>query len=171
MNLIAAGLCILAALALFGYLRLRRKALGLPAGKIIYMDTDRLSPAEQSIYNQKLGLVGKPDYLVESGDQIIPVEIKSTRNVSAPYDAHIFQLAAYCLLVQHHYGKRPAYGILRYPNRTYSIEYTEKLEEAVLAIIEEMHQQDRRKELHRSHDNPMRCRGCGYQKTCEQRLL
>ena len=67
----------------------------------------------------ELGLVGKPDYLVESAGQLIPVEVKSTRNSNAPYDAHIFQLAAYCLLVQRQLGKRPPYGILHYANRTY----------------------------------------------------
>ena len=90
---------------------------------------------------------------------------------TAPYDAHIFQLAAYCLLVQRHYGKRPAYGILHYPNRTFAIDYTARLEEQLLRLLEEMHAQERRKDLPRSHDSPARCSRCGYRLICDQRLL
>ena len=115
-------------------------------------------------------MAGKPDYLVQQGDQFIPVEVKSSRIGSAPYDAHIFQLAAYCLLVESTYQKRPAYGILHYPNRTFAIDYTIEMESALLDLLEEMRAQDRRKEIHRSHDSPARCSRCGYRSICDQAL-
>jgi CRISPR-associated exonuclease Cas4 len=148
-----------------------QRLIGLPAGRIIYTDTRGWGPVEQPLYDAELGLVGKPDYLVEAGGQIIPVEVKSSYVTSAPYDAHIFQLAAYCLLVQRHYGKRPAYGILHYPNRTYAIDYTPALEAELLNLLEEIHAQDKHKDPPRSHDSPARCSRCGYRQTCDQRLL
>ena len=149
----------------------RQRAIGLPTGRVIFSDTHGWGPVEQPLYDAELGLVGKPDYLVETGGQVIPVEVKSSPVTTAPYDAHIFQLAAYCLLVQRHYGKRPAYGILHYPNRTFAIDYTAQLEQQLLKLVEEMHAQERRKDLPRSHDSAARCSRCGFRAICDQRLL
>jgi CRISPR-associated exonuclease Cas4 len=149
----------------------KRAALGLPAGRVIYADTDRWGSVEQPLYDPELGLVGKPDYLIETGDQIIPVEVKSHKISGWPYDTHIFQLAAYCLLIHRLHGKRPAYGVLHYPNRTFAIDYTVELETALLNLLHEIQTQSRRKELHRSHQSPARCNRCGYRGICEQRLM
>jgi CRISPR-associated exonuclease Cas4 len=126
---------------------------------------------EQPLYDATLGLVGKPDYLVEQKSQPLPVEVKSTRVSDAPYDAHIYQLAAYCLLVHRHYGKRPPYGILHYSNRTFTIPYTPQLEAALLRLLEEMKTQEHRRQLPRSHNSPGRCHKCGYRSICDQKLL
>jgi CRISPR-associated exonuclease Cas4 len=164
----------LLALALFLLWQARRSqhSLGLPAGRIIYTDTGGWGRVEEPIYHPELHLVGRPDYLVEKGGQVIPVEVKSSRVGSAPYDAHIFQLAAYCALVDYQYGQRPAYGILHYPNRTYAIDYTPELETALLELLEEMQQTKRSKTAGppRSHDSPARCHACGYRNICDQRL-
>lgn len=149
----------------------RQGAIGLPAGRVIFADRSGWGATEQPLYDAELGLVGKPDYLVETGGQVIPVEVKSSPVTTAPYDAHIFQLAAYCLLVQRHYGKRPAYGILHYPNRTFAIDYTAELERQLLQLLEQMHAQERRKELPRSHNAAARCSRCGFRLICDQRLL
>ena len=166
-----AFLVFILALVFFWQARRRQSAIGLPAGRVIYSDTHAWGPVEHPLYDAELGLVGKPDYLVEVGGQVIPVEVKSTPVTTAPYDAHIFQLAAYCLLVQRHFGERPAYGILHYPNRTYAIDYTAKLEAQLLELLEEMHAQERRKELPRSHGSAARCSRCGFRAICNQRLL
>ncbi len=166
-----AAALLLVAIFLFWQAHRGRQALGLPAGRVIYADTRGWGPVEQPLYDAELGLVGKPDYLVESAGQLIPVEVKSTRNTSAPYDAHIFQLAAYCLLVQRQLGKRPPYGILHYANRTYAIDYTPQLEQAVQDLLIEIHAQEKLKELPRSHDSAARCSHCSYRSVCDQRLL
>jgi CRISPR-associated exonuclease Cas4 len=161
---------ILAALALLVMSRRKRKASGLPGGRIIYADTRAWGAVEEPLYDRQHGLAGRPDYLVRQGEQIIPVEVKSGQVSGAPYDGHIFQLAAYCCLVESVYGVRPPYGILHYPNRTYAIDYTPALEASLIELLEEMREMDRRKELDRSHDSPGRCRGCGYRSVCEQVL-
>lgn len=169
--LIFASLIVIIALIFLWLARQRQAASGLPAGRIIYADTSDWGPLEEPLYDAALGLTGRPDYLVKKGDQIVPVEVKSSRVSAAPYDSHIFQLAAYCLLVERVYEKRPAYGILHYPNRTFAIDYTAELENALLNLLEEIRAQDRRREVQRSHTSSARCRGCGYRATCDQVLV
>jgi CRISPR-associated exonuclease Cas4 len=130
---------------------------------------------EEPLYDPELGLVGRPDYLVKQGESVIPVEVKTGRHSGNPYDSHIFQLAAYCRLVERVYGHRPAFGILHYSTgggrgRTYAIDYTPELEAALLDLLNEMRSQERRKNVPRSHENPTRCRGCGFRSICDQRL-
>jgi CRISPR-associated exonuclease Cas4 len=169
--LIAAIGFTLLALCLFWLAARMRRSSGLPAGRVIYSDTSEWSPIEQSLYDRELGLTGKPDYLVQNGELIIPVEVKSSRAPSAPLDGHILQLAAYCLLVHRQLGRRPPYGILHYSNRTFAVDYTEQLERSTLDLIAELHQKNRLKELNRSHVSTARCSRCGYRANCEQRLL
>lgn len=168
--LIIAAVLFITAVALLLITTRGQKSIGLPTGRVIYADTRTWGKVEQPLFDAELGLVGKPDYLVETGGQIIPVEVKSTHVSAAPYDAHIFQLAAYCLLVQRHFGKRPAYGILHYPNRTFAVDYTPQLESDLLVLLDEIHSHDKHKEAPRSHDSAARCSRCGYRSICDQRL-
>jgi len=149
----------------------RQKSLGLPAGKIITADTRQWVPVQKALYDPDSGLTGRPDYLVEHSGKVIPVEVKSQRVEAGPYDAHIYQLAAYCLLVERLYKQRPEFGILHYQNRTYEIEFTSQLESELLVLLEEMRLMGRKKSLDRSHESVKRCQGCGFRSTCDQRLL
>lgn len=167
---LALALVIVAGI-LFWQARQKRQAIGLPAGRIIYSDTKRWGAVEQPIYDPELSLVGKPDYLVEQNGQLIPVEVKSSQVGQAPYDAHIYQLAAYCLLVHRHYGKRPAFGILHYTNHTFAIDYTPQLEQSILELLAEIHSLERKKQIQRSHENLQRCKACGFRTTCDQKLM
>jgi CRISPR-associated exonuclease Cas4 len=163
-------LLFLIAVVLFWQANRRQKAAGLPGGRVISSDTRQWGPVSEPLYDPHHGLTGKPDYLVQHGNDLIPVEVKSGRVSAAPYDAHIFQLAAYCLLVEATYGKRPPYGILHYQNRTFAIDYTPALEASLLDILSDMRAQERLKDVSRSHNEPARCRGCGYRNTCDQAM-
>ena len=125
---------------------------------------------EKPFYDSGLGLTGKPDYVVNQKGRLLPVEVKSAWAPSVPYDSHILQLGAYCLLIEKVTGKRPPYGILKYRNRTFAIDYTNSLEDAVLEIIEKIQKQKKRSQASRSHDEARRCAHCGYRKVCDQRL-
>lgn len=165
------GLLLLGlALLLFWQASRSQRRLGLPSGRIIYSDTSRWRPVEQPLYDPALGLTGRPDYIIEQGGQLIPVEVKSSRVAAVPYDSHIFQLAAYCLLIERSTGKRPPYGILHYPNHTFAVDYTPALEQELLHLLDEVRQQEKRKEVPRSHQEPGRCRSCGFRQICDQRL-
>ena len=148
----------------------QRKASGLPAGRIIYADPKGWRKVEKPLYDADLALTGKPDYLVEDGDELIPVEVKSCRVHQAPYDSHIYQLAAYCLLVQRFYDRRPSHGILHYTNRNFAIDYTPQVEQQVINLVDEIHTREHQRQVNRSHESSARCHACGYRQTCDQSL-
>ena len=149
----------------------QQKDAGLPGGRVIYTDTRAWgAPLEQPLFNKELGLTGKPDYLVQQKGQIIPVEVKSGRAPESPYDSHVYQLAAYCLLVEKTYGKRPPYGIIHYPSRTFAVDYTPALESSLLDLLADLRRDENRTEVNCSHAEPARCRRCGFRNVCDQKL-
>ena len=158
------------AIFLFWQSNRQRKQTGLPGGRVVYTDTCQWGRVEKPLYDAKMRLTGKPDYLVERNGKVIPIEVKSGKAPSAPYDSHIYQLASYCYLVHKTMGKRPPYGIIHYNNRDFAIDYTPELEAALLDILAEMRRDARRKNVDCSHNSPARCRGCGYRKICDQHL-
>ena len=158
------------ALFFFRQSSVQRKEAGLPGGRIIYSDTRGWGKVEKPLFYTALELTGKPDYLVQQNGRIIPVEVKSGRIGDAPYDSHIYQLAAYCLLVQRSLGVRPPNGILHYSNRTFAVDYTPQLEAALVELLNEMRLAGERKEQARSHESPERCAHCGYRSICDQAL-
>jgi len=158
------------ALTLFWLVARQKRRSGIPAGRLIYTDTSRWSKVEKPLYNPEYQLTGKPDYLVDQGDQVVPVEVKSRRAPQAPFDSHIYQLAAYCLLVEHTFGSRPAQGYIHYSNRTFAIDYTPTLEATIKKTIQEMQAVSTRTQLNRSHENSGSCLHCGYRSVCDQSL-
>jgi CRISPR-associated exonuclease Cas4 len=167
--LIFALALFLFALILFFLAGKQQKAAGLPGGRVVYTDTSRWGRVEKPLYDPNLGLTGKPDYLVEVDGDTIPVEVKSSRT-EAPYDSHIYQLAAYCLLAHSTTGRRPPYGLIHYPERTFAIDYTPELESALIDLILEIQSHPTRQPLPRSHASPQRCARCGYRNACDQKL-
>ncbi len=164
------ALILVAVLLLFISQRMRRQS-GIPGGKIIYSDVKMWGkPLEKPLFDGSIGLVGKPDYLIQQNGMVIPVEVKTCRPPDAPYDSHIYQLAAYCLLVEKVYQNRPTHGLINYPGRTFSIDFTDELREQTLSLISEMHRKERSANILRSHDEAPRCRSCGYKSLCDQRL-
>jgi CRISPR-associated exonuclease Cas4 len=161
---------LLIGLILFKVATRRKWQAGIPAGRLIYSDTNQYWKVEKPLFDPALRLTGKPDYLVKQGNQVIPIEIKSRSSPRAPYDSHIYQLAAYCLLVQHEYGNRPNYGIIHYRNQTFAIDFTPTLEETIKAILREMQDKTILSHVDRSHNNPRNCQNCGYRSICDQSL-
>lgn len=170
MYLLMASLFLILALILFWRSSQRWHALGLPEGRILYSDTGIRRDLTEPLYDDELNLVGKPDYLVQSKEGLVPVEVKSGRTPSKPFDSHIYQLAAYCLLVYRNYRKRPAYGIIRYPRRSFAIEFTPQLESQLMALLGDMRYALGFQELHRSHEQSGRCSSCGFGQLCEEKL-
>ena len=166
---LAAALFLIALLALW-LSRGLRKSSGVPAGRVISSDTSEWGKVEKPLYDPLSGLTGKPDYLVEENGFFIPVEVKSARAPGLPYDSHIYQVAAYCLLVERTYAKRPPYGILRYRDKTFTIDYTQELQQELEVMLDAMRRQEKQGEADRSHLEPGRCARCGYRGICDQRL-
>jgi len=150
--------------------RLQRQS-GLPAGDVIYSDAGTWFPNAELLYAPDVGLSGKPDYLVRQADgSLVPVELKSGRAPAEPWEGHVLQLAAYCLLVDETYGKRPSFGILQYQDQAFAIDYTSDLEEDLLDLLAEMRDSQFEGELDRDHNAWRRCAACGMRNACHQRL-
>jgi CRISPR-associated exonuclease Cas4 len=169
--LIIGLLFLLLAFALYFISERQRRISGLPGGRVIYTDTRAWGKLEKPLFDADLGLTGKPDYLVELNGRIIPIEVKTGRTPNAPFDSHIFQVAAYCYLVHKTTGKRPPYGILHYPTQDFAVDYTPQLENALLDLIADMRIDEHHIEVQRSHEEPARCHRCGFRDKCDQRLV
>jgi CRISPR-associated exonuclease Cas4 len=163
-------LFLLLALGLWLLARRQYRASGLPRGRLVYVDTGAFGRPERALFDQARRLTGKPDYLVQAGEAIIPVEVKTSRAPDEPYDSHVLQLAAYCLLVESAYGTRPPYGIIKYPQRTFAVDYTPELEATLLATLAALRAGSQAADVPRNHEDPARCRRCGVRHACDQRL-
>ena len=171
------GWLLLAALVLGGlglWLLLRatatRQEAGLPEGRVTYVDTGAWDRCERPLFSRRHRLTGRPDYLVRTRKGFIPVEVKSGAAPAQPYPAHILQLAAYCLLVEEQEGRAPAYGILKYGDCAFEVDYTSALRAELLRSIDSIRRDLRARDVARSHDQAARCRGCGHRQQCDQRL-
>lgn len=161
----------LIALALLIRAREWWRASGLPQGEILYTDNGTWYAQKGPLFSSRLLLAGRPDYLIEEPDgSIVPVEIKSGTAPRYPREGHLLQLAAYCLLVEETYGKRPQHGVLHYADRAYAVPFTPELEGAVMAVLEDMREDFYVEEVDRDHGEWRRCASCGHREQCDQSL-
>ena len=153
----------------------QRRTSGLPAGEILYRDTGEWEATERPLRSRRFGLVGRPDYLVQTSARgktfIVPVEVKSRARPARPYASHILQLAAYCLLVEDNFDAAPPYGLLRYADATLRIPYTDELRRRVLEVAADIRLARRASDTRRSHSEPSRCAACGYRAACGSEAL
>ncbi len=161
----------IAAILLLGWSTYALRKAGLPSSRVIYADTSKWNKTEKPLFDAKLNLTGKPDYLTLHRGKVVPVEVKSNRHVSEPYPSHVIQLVAYCYLVEHTYGKRPPYGILHYPHKSFTIAYTPSQAARLIALLDEVRSLENHADVPRSHNSKERCRSCGYREICDARLL
>ena len=148
-----------------------RTQTGLPQGRVIAADVGGWRRPDRPLFSRRHQLTGRPDYVVADGPDLIPVEVKTARAPARPYESHVLQLAAYCLLVAETSGRRPSYGLLRYADRTLEIPFTPELEEEVLAVLDEMRQDWSAGFAPRNHQDRRRCAACGYREQCEEALV
>jgi len=145
---------------------------GFPEGRIVSQDAGPRHHLHRSLTSLRHGLVGKPDYLIETRHGFVPVEIKSRNSPRAgPSDSDLAQLTAYCVLVQDVVGSAPPQGIIEYADRCWRIEYTRGRRRELLQVIGEIRESPQSSEsIHRSHNQPARCRACGFRNVCDERI-
>jgi len=139
---------------------------GIPYGRVIYSDLDR--PAK-ALFSKKLGISGKPDYIISDKRYggLIPIEIKSGR-AAKPYRNHVLQLAAYCLLVEETYHKSVPYGIIVYADgKQHRIIFDESLRSDLIGVVNEMKRSMRSGCPSRDHSQKRRCSSCSFQASCK----
>ncbi len=169
----ASALLLVLALWLAWRARRGQAQSGVPSGRLVYADTGRWSAVAKPYFSARYGLTGKPDYLVETEQGLVPVEVKRTAAPASgqAYPSHVMQLAAYCLLVEEAHGQPPPYGLIHYANATVQIDYTTALRQALLDLLAEMRQARVASDVPRSHGDPARCRGCGVRHACGSQAL
>ena len=164
-------------LLLMGWLSLSRARTlhhtsGLPVGRLVYADVDSADwhVNNSPLYSATHHLTGKPDYLVQTKQGLIPVEVKSARAPAVPYLGHILQVAAYCLLVEEKTGQAPPHGLIKYADGLFEVDFSESLRQELLNTMAEMRRGYGQETVHRNHDQPNRCRACGFFEVCEEAL-
>ncbi len=165
-------LLLILAVLFIGWGRRSRAATGVPSGDVLYSDTASWDRLARPLFSERLRLTGKPDYIVHHGREVIPVEVKSSPAPrGGPYDAHIYQVIAYCALIAEKYQVRPSHGLIQYADEAFSVDYTPELERNLTRMLAEMRVAAVSLEVDRSHSQAARCSGCGFEYICEQSLV
>ena len=164
-GLLAIGL---AAIFFFGSIRVRHRT-GLPAGRVLHSDMGEGRPGKP-LYSPRYGLAGTPDYIVETPEGPVPMEVKPGRTEQEPHESHLLQVLAYCLLLEETEGKPPPHGLLRYKHETFRVDYNGDTRAYLLGVMQRMREDERENGPERSHEVEGRCRACGYRRVCSQSL-
>ena len=174
---LAAMLAVLCVLLLWLIWRLRHgMASSLPEigdARIVASDTGVVPP--QLLRDPRLGLYGKPDYILAQGAgdgrRLIPMELKPRRRASRLYESDEIQLGVYLLTARATYGRQAAdFGFVRYAAKTFRVELTAALERRVLAVAASIRAGRTAPLIHRSHNVPARCAGCAMRHNCTESL-
>jgi CRISPR-associated exonuclease Cas4 len=137
-------------------------------GKITYSDLNR--PAS-SLFSKKYRITGKPDYVIKQKKYHLPVEFK-TGSQSNPLKNHIFQVAAYCQLIEENYGGFVPYGILVYNNSDqYKIPFDPKTRFELESTIKKMRNTLKTGKITMNHNEVRRCKACSMRQYCNISFL
>ncbi len=145
---------------------------GLGQVKVVYSDTGAWEKVPVPLFSARYNLSGRPDYIVRGKEGLAVVEVKPLRNAVRPYESDLMQLAAYCLLLEEDWGETPHFGLLRYSDKTFRVEWTPELKTGLLNILEEMREllvfpATRGEDMPLpQHDMTKRCTTCGFNYIC-----
>ncbi len=147
-----------------------RQRSGLPWARVVATDMGAWRTLERPLFSARLGLTGKPDYILQYGQTLIPVEVKPNRHATQPYHSDLLQLAAYLVLLEETTGVAPPYGLLRYADISFQLRYTPTVRAEVLDTLAEMRALLAAVDVTRSHTEVARCRSCGFRTQCDEAL-
>lgn len=118
------------------------------------------------LYSPALGLAGRLDLLIKTGDSRIPVEIKFTR--SPAQLNHQVQLAGYALLLEDLFGHAVPHGyVMRLPDNTVEkILIGPDLRELTIRTISSLRQTIHYEEMPSASPILAKCADCEYRMYC-----
>jgi CRISPR-associated exonuclease Cas4 len=156
-------LCAAGYVALSVWARRERRQLGLQRGRIEAADDSRLGSA--TLRSEQLGLVARPDHVLDVGGMRIPVEQKPS--AQRVWRSHALQVAAQCALLEETAGVRPTHGVVVLANaQQEQVAFTPELERDLTDTMQRM------REILESGESPGprwsrgKCAGCGYRQIC-----
>ncbi len=168
MWLIGASYWLKRSLSLGREVKNKKEKLKMPDGEVDYVDIyDQKSKLFSS---DKYRLRGRPDYIIRDNSHKIPVEIKTGRVPKGPFFSHILQTSAYCLLIEEETGKSPPYGIVKYGDEEFEVEYDDELKELLLEKLNDMRDIFQTEDVHRNHNRKGKCRNCSRREICPESL-
>jgi len=144
--------------------------------KVEYTDTESTGGEKAKLFkSKKHGVSGRPDIILEKDDEHIPVEIKTGRVPKGPYFSHIIQIAAYGLVLEEEYGKRPSYGLIKYGPKGDEKEFKIDLDDDLMKLLKEkldlMREGIKTGDVHRNHRRDGKCRSCSRRRDCPETLV
>ncbi len=137
--------------------------------QITYVDTNDRKP--KLFISARYGLSGRPDYVLMSEEEHIPVEIKTGRVPRGPLFSHILQVAVYCILIEEEFGTPPSHGIIRYGEAEHVVDYDLALKDMVMLKLDEMRSIMLGGGAHRNHSKEGKCRNCSRRHVCPEKLI
>ncbi len=147
--------------------RRRQQEAGVVPGRLLASDLTQHTPMLQ---DTAWDLTGRPDYILQTNGGPTPVEVKSGHTPEHPHHSHVLQLGCYLRLVEVGQGRRPAYGMLQYPDGVFRVDWTPALEADLKTTLERMRAAEAAGKADRDHEQAGRCRGCARRTACDQRL-
>ncbi len=145
-----------------------REDLNVNEGEIKYVDA--LKKESELLKSEKYRIRGRPDYIMENDGDLIPVEVKTGRVPKGPFFSHILQIAAYCLLIEEDIGEKPPYGLIRYGETEFDIDYDDSLKNLLIEKLEMMRENIEKEEAHRNHGRDGKCAHCSRRDICPESL-
>jgi CRISPR-associated exonuclease Cas4 len=139
-------------------------------GRVVASDSVVSRPS-RALRSARHGIVGKPDYLIEERGRIAPVELKPSRESSAPWLRDVVQLAAYCLLLEETEPRFAGYGYLRYAHRTFRIDFSARVRDELLRTIADMRADLMADDVPPNHHDPRRCARCMLVLACGRAVM
>jgi CRISPR/Cas system-associated exonuclease Cas4 (RecB family) len=174
--ILIAVLAAACAIAMPLVLRRARTLTGFDSGRgLRILASDVGVGSAMTIRDPRHGLVGRPDYVLESeeadGRRLVPLELKPRRRSSRLYDSDRLQLGVYLVALRGAFGARAAgFGYVRYTDRQFRVELTPSLEKEVLAVADRIRAARTSPVVHRSHASAARCRACSVRDHCDESL-
>lgn len=155
--------CAATYVAVEAWSRRQRRRLGLRRGRIESADDSRLGSA--TLRSERLGLVARPDHVLDIGGMRIPVEQKPSAQRIWP--SHTLQVGAQCALLAETFGVRPTHAVLVLANSQQErVPFTPELEQRLTETMQRM------REILEAGEAPGpcwsrgKCASCGYRQIC-----
>jgi CRISPR-associated exonuclease Cas4 len=173
-QVMAATLIVLALVLFLLGARSRRKT-GIPSGEVFYQDLAGQPFEGTTLRSPRLGISGKPDCLIRTGDGVIPMELKHPSRPPARggvYPNHKIQSLAYCALVEDQLKAKVPYGLVVYAGQQVRrVEFNEVNRQWLLETIAQVEKARLESKANRNHEHKGRCVGCGVRSQCDQPLV
>ena len=155
--------------SLFAFMKWARRRTGITRGMIVRGVEGGSFVVGREYLSERIGLVGRPDAVVEENGYFIPVERKTFGK--RPRDKDVAQLLVYCRLMEEEFGVRPPHGylIIGPHAKRFKVENSEEKQLWIDTILEQM----RSVLLGGScvaTPHKRKCEACVVRASCAQRL-